>query len=529
MITDNIVERRRYNLLKALQETDPQCQILQDEIAPIEEAYNWEWRDPLLPSLVIGQPLAVTGDPFTLSSLRDFAAEELVNRLVGSRGQHQPEEFVPALGSVQEAARRDFEWGNGIALELERREHWSEPVWKDIISGWSDSDLQLEQYREMLTWFSKNGVYRYHAGTIAESLHKLVRNGGKPFAPDLIDEAEQVALPLWEHLPCDERLPVQWWHEAAFSHHQIGYLARFWLDATAIRTQTSMGTTFSPDCIKGLEKIVGDGSLKGDIGAAVLTGQTHFLSWVHRSWTEETIQPMFTCGGNRERAAWGGLVEAQNITRQVAQVLGPIFQQKFSELTEHPANEFPAKRLFAKAYTELLCHYAPEPREWLKETIDRSTTHTAALIAEGIEGRLRGSDPEQQRDWWSRWMRQYWKDRNMGSPRRTSTAEGTYMVSWTPHLAEVFAEAVELAKATPWEGPTTDLFIQLQSSSAISRYPDLVADLLMDWREKSGVSIIWGDALEVLDKIEGAAPSPHTFEHISDMKAQIEAIIQTSQ
>ena len=402
-------------------------------------------------------------------------------------------------------------------------------MWRDIISGWSSGDLQLEQYREMLTWFSKSGVYTYHAGTIAESLHKLVRNGGKPYAPDLIDEAEQVALPLWEHLPCDERMPVQGWHEAAFSLYQIGYLARFWLDATAIRTQTSMGTTFSPDCIKGLEKIVADGSLKGDLGAAVLAGQTHFLLWAHQQWTEEVIQPMFTCGGNRERAAWGGLIEGQNITRKVAQILGPTFQRKFSELTEHPANEFPAKRLFAKAYTELLCHYAPEPGEWLKETVGRSTTDTAALIAQGIEGRLSGSDPEQQRDWWSRWMRQYWKDRNMGSPRPTSTAEGTHMVSWTPHLAEVFAEAVELAKETPWEGPTTELFIQLQRSSAVSQYPDLVADLLMDWREKSGVSIIWGNALEVLDKIEEAASSPHTIEHMSDMKAQIKAIIQSSQ
>lgn len=529
MMTDNIVERRRYDLLKALQETDPQCQILKDEIAPIEEAHNWEWRDPLLPSVTFGQPSVVPDDPFTPSRVMGYTAEDLVSQLIQSQRQHQPIELVPPLGSVQEAARRDFEWGNGIALELARGQHWAEPVWRDIISGWSNGDLQLKQYREMLTWFSKSGIYTYHAGTIAESLHKLVRNGGKSYAPDLIDKAEQVALPLWEHLPCDDRVPIQWWHEAAFFHHQIGYLARFWLDATAIRTQASMGTSFSPNCIKGLEKIVGDGSLRGDIGSAVLAGQTHYLLSVHQPWTEEIIQPMFTCGGNRETAVWGGLIEAQNITRRVAHLLGPTFQQKFCELTEHPANEFPAKRFFAKAYAELLCHYAPEPGEWLKETIGRCTTHTAALIAQGIEGRLRWSDPEQQKDWWSRWMRQYWKDRNMGSPRRTSTTEGTHMVSWTPHLAEVFAEAVELAKETPWEGPTTELFIQLQNSSAVSKYPDLMADLLMDWREKSGVSIIWGNALEVLDKIEEAEPSPHTIEQISDMKVQIEAIIRSYQ
>ena len=529
MTTDNIVERRRYDLLKALQETDPQCQVLNNEIAPIEEAHNWNWRDPLLPNLIIGEPMVATGDPFTPGTLRDITAEAFVGQLIQSQRQNQPEELIPALRSVQEVTRQDFEWGNGVAQELERRQQWSEPVWKDIISGWSNGHLQVEQYREMITWFSKSGVYTHHAGTVAESLHGMARNGGKPYALDLIDEAEQVALPLWDHLQCDDQTPAQGWHEAAFSNFQIGYLTRFWLDATAIRARTSTGATFSPACITGLNQIVADDSLRGDIGAAVLAGQTDFLLQFQQPWTEAKLQPMFTCGGNRERAAWGGLIETQNITRQVAQVLGPTFQQKFSELAEQSTNELHTKRLFANAYTRLLCHYAPEPREWLQETIRRTTTHTAALIAQGIESRLREADPEQQRDWWERWIRQYWKDRNMGSPKHTSMAEGTYMVSWTPHLTELFPEAVQLAKETPWEGPTTQLFIQLQRSNAVSKYPDLVADLLMDWREKSGVSIIWGTALEVLDKIEEAEPSALTIEHTSDMKAQIEAIIQSSQ
>ena len=276
MTTDNIVERRRYNILKALQETDPNCQILNNEIAPIEEAHSWEKRDPLLPGVIIGQAVAVTGDPFTPSTLKNTTAENFLRQLIQSRRQNQPEELMPALWSVQEVTRQDFEWGNGVAQELERRQEWSEPVWKDIISGWSNSDLQAEQYREMMTWFSKRDVYRHHAGMIAESLHGMVRNGGRPHAPLLIDEAEQVALPLWDHLQCDESMPVHGWHEAAFSYFQIGYLTRFWLDATMVRAQSSIGTTFSPACTTGLNQIIADNSLKGDIGTAVLAGQADF-------------------------------------------------------------------------------------------------------------------------------------------------------------------------------------------------------------------------------------------------------------
>ena len=194
---------------------------------------------------------------------------------------------------------------------------------------------------------------------------------------NIIDEAEQVALPLWDYLRCDKQMPVQGWHEAAFNFYQVGYLARFWLDATAIRAQTTSGAMFSPTCIRALNQIIADYSLKGDLGTAILAGQTDFLLQIQQPWIETTFQPAFTRGGNREKAAWGGLVETQNITLRVAQVLGKTLQEKFTELIEQPSNEPRAKQLFASAYTKFLCQYAPEPRGWLKDTISKISTDTA--------------------------------------------------------------------------------------------------------------------------------------------------------
>ena len=527
MTTQNAAERRRYNLLKALQETAPECQILKDEIVPIEESHNWEWTNPLLPGVMISHPIVSSGDPFTPRPLKETAAEQLVSWLMESNRQAQPEALIPGLSSVQEATRQDFQWGDGIAQELARRKQWSEPVWKDIILGWRVADLQEEQYRKVLEWFSMRDVYTHHAGDIAESLHALTRNGGRNYAANLIDEAEQVALPLWDHIRCDEQMPVQGWHEAAFNFYQIGYLARFWLDATAVRSRSSERATFSHICMTGLNQIITDDSLKGDLGVAILAGQADFLLQIDPPWTAETLRPVFTCGGNRESAAWGGLVETQNITKPLAQMLGPIFQRKFPELVEHPLNELSAKRLFANTYTKLLCHYAAEPRGWLKETIKSSNEETAELIAEAMESRLRETDTDQQKDWWQRWIRDYWEDRNMGSPMPIRPAEGTHMVAWVPYLTEQFAEAVALAKNTSWEGPNIQLFVELTRSGAVSRYPDIAADLLMDWSEKSGVSITWGTALPVLNKIEEAHPSEQTVSRLLGLKAQIEAIIES--
>ena len=529
MTTQNTTERRRYNLLKALQETAPECEILKDEIAPIEETNNWEWRNPLLPGLMISEAMVISSDPFTPDSLKETAADEVVSWLMKSDRQALREEVIPGLWSVQEMTRQNPQWGDGIARELARQQQWSEPVWKDIISGWRTADLQEEQYRKVLEWFSIPDVYTHHAGDIAESLHALTRNGGKSYAINLIDEAEQVALPLWDHIRCEDKMPVQGWHEAALNFYQMGYLTTFWLGATAVRTQTAQGERFSPTCMLGLNQIVADDSLKGDLGAAILAGQAEFLWHVDQSWAEETIQPMFTCGGNRESAAWGGLVEAQNITPKVAQVLGPTFQAKFSALVEQPNSELITKRLFADAYTKILCHYAAEPREWLKETVKNSSNETAELVAEAMKNRIRETDAEQQKDWWEHWVREYWQDRNMGSPKPISPAEGTHMVGWVPHLTEFFAEAVTLAKATPWKGPDISLFIEIKRSSAVSKYPGLTTDLLMSWSERSGITTEWGSALEVLSKLEEANPSEQTAKQILDLKTRITQLLKSVQ
>ena len=528
MTSPNATERRRYNLLKALQDTAPECQILKDEIAPMEEAHSWEWTDPLLPGLIIGEATVVSGDPFTPDSLKETAAEQLVKWLTESNRLAQPEELIPGLWSVQETTRRDPQWGDGIARELARQRQWSEPVWKDIISGWRVADLQEEQHRKVLEWFSRPDVYTHHAGDIAESLHALTRNGGKNYAINLIDEAERVALPLWEQIRCGAKMPDEGWHEAAFKY-QTGHLAMFWLEATSVRARTSRRERFSPTCMRGLTQIIADDSPKADLGVAMLAGQAGFLWHVDQQWAEETIQPMFTCGGNRESAVWGGLVEAQNFTPQLAQVLGPTFQDKFSELVEQPSNEPRAKRLYADAYMKMLCHYAAEPREWLKETVKNSNEETSILIAEAMKNRLRETDTEQQKYWWERWVREYWKDRNMGSPKPISPSEGYHMVGWVPHLTEQFAEAVALAKATPWEGLEIPLFVERNRSSAVSKYPDIAADLLMDWSEKSVVSTTWGAAIEVLDKIEEATPSEQTAKRMLDLKTRIAAVIKSFQ
>ena len=528
MTADNTLQRRRYNLLKALQENDPDSEILKDAIAPIEETPNWDRDHPLPSGAIAANIAALSGDPFTPGALKETTAEEFVARLVESQRQSRPAELVPALLSVQELTRQDFDWGHGIARELARRGQWSEPVWKDIISGWSSADLEERQCRTMLEWFSNQDVFTNHAGDVAESLHRLVRNGGRPYAVGLIDEAEQAALPLWQHIRCDEQMPVSGWHDAAFNFCNVGYLTRFWLDATEIRTRTSPQPTFSSTCMRGLNQIIEDGSLKGDLGTAVLAGQADFLLQMQQPWTELFFQPVFNRGGSRERAAWGGLVETQNITPGVARALGETLQEKFTELIGEPVNNTRQRELFAGTYTKFLCYYAPEPGQWLKATIDRSSTDVTVLLAQALENRLKEADPEQHQDWWRRWMRDYWTDRNIGLPKPISPEEGTQIAAWTAHLTESFAEAVDLAKRTPWSGPPPGLFQAMVRSGAASKHPDLAADLLTCWSEKSEISATWATALEVLDTIEQAQPGERAIEETAHLRVLINDQISVS-
>ena len=520
----NIIDRRNYNLLKALQNRSPHCQVLKDEIAPIEEAHSWEWQDPLLAGLVFGETMIWHEDPFTTAYLRETAPAEIVDRLLECNREAQPRELIQGLHSVQEATQEKFQRGYAIAEELARRGQWSEPVWRDIIAGWRYSDLNVNQWQTALGWFSSKDVYKRHAGEIAESLQTLTRNGGKVYAGAIIEQAEKAALPLWKYLRCDESPLDDGWHDAAFNRYQVGYLARFWMEATAIRNKVPETAGFSATCLAGLRQIINDNSLKGGLGIAVLSGQTDFLYQIDRHWSDEEFRPIFDSGGIRERAALGGLVEAQNITRSVAQEVGPDFHQKFTDLVERSDAGNRTKRLLTEAYTKLLCHYAPQPAQWLRETITRCDVETATLIAESMKSRLREADAEQRRYWWTQWMRQYWHDRKMGAPKPIDPAEGLHFIGWIAQLPEVFQEAAALAKSTPWNGPDDEFFIAFERSEAVDNDPNLTADLMMEWSNRLGITSEWASAHGILTKIVAAGITEEREKQITGLKERIRSV-----
>ena len=98
-----------------------------------------------------------------------------------------------------------------------------------------------------------------------------------------------------------------------------------------------------------------------------------------------------------------------------------------------------------------------------------------------MEYLLRGLDEARQKEWWQRWLRQYWENRVSGAPVPLEPVEVQGMLDWLPHLPAVFPEAVALAVCMPkakLEYPHM-LVYALKDSPLVEQYPNAIAQLII--------------------------------------------------
>jgi hypothetical protein len=97
-----------------------------------------------------------------------------------------------------------------------------------------------------------------------------------------------------------------------------------------------------------------------------------------------------------------------------------------------------------------------------------------------MEYLLRGLDEARQKEWWQRWLRQYWENRVSGLPVPLEPVEVKHMLDWLPHLPATFPEAVMLAIRMPkTRFEYSHLAYELKDSPLVEQYPDAMAQLII--------------------------------------------------
>ena len=114
-------------------------------------------------------------------------------------------------------------------------------LWRAVLRGLRDNALTAYEWRELLIFGGRPELQANDGAGIAELLFELVKDGGKPFALKLLDQANDVAFSTWQALETDDAGQQERdWLSAAINR-PAGVVVEYWLASRVLLMQGKSG------------------------------------------------------------------------------------------------------------------------------------------------------------------------------------------------------------------------------------------------------------------------------------------------
>lgn len=476
--------RSHFDWLSWLLQTKPDCPLVEAALAPIKAEYP-DWRSSNHPDFThwvgsIGWVGSLS--PWSVDQLLTKEPREQVEDLLtfkGSRFDGPDRDGLIAV--IREACKQQFSWAFALAEVLAERSLWSSDLWPAIIRGWQEAELSVGDWRVVLATAAKPELHAAHAYDVANLLYAIVRDGGKPFALDLLQQANAVALPVWQALEPNERDEnIDDWMSRAINR-PAGVIVEFWIIGLSLlmHGKSGLDRTLPDNYRQWFTMVVQDPTSKGGLGRSLFASQTAFLFGLDEAWTRQHIVPLFSDADRQKFGqAWDGFLVGGRLYPALVDALMPAFIAALARLDA----DFPdRRRRFIEFYTALAVFHVADPTQQLLPALFRhGSAEDRISFASHLGYFLRQMQPTAKQELWDRWLLHYWQERQQAVPAALDEAEIRKMLEWLPHLGDSFPVAVLLAVRSPTiRIRHSHLLFELRENDLVTRYPTETAELLI--------------------------------------------------
>lgn len=476
--------RSHFDWLSWLLTAKPDCTLADSALAPIKAQYP-EWLPSDHPDLThwAGSADWVGSEsPWSVDQILSRDPRDQLDDLLNFKGNtFEGPSREGLLSNVREGCKQKASWAFVLAQVLNERNLWASDLWPSLIRGLQESDLSAVGWRELLTVASNPELQAAHAYDIANLLYALVRDGGEPFALDLIEQANAVAFPFWQALEANAQdEDIDDWLSRAINR-PAGVIVEFWINSLSLlmRARTGPERVMPESYRQWFTLVAQDATSKGGMGRSLLASQTAFLFSLDETWTREHVIPLFSDPDRRRFAqAWDGYLVWGRLNPELVDAMLPAF---LAAMQRHTADIHDRRRRFIKLYTALAVFHVPDPSQYLLPTLfQHGSLEDRIAFASQIGFFLRQMSPATKQQLWGGWFRSYWHDRLQGVLAALDESEVLKMLEWLPHLGELFPAAVALAIRSPRiRIEHSHVLFELRKSDLVTHYPTEAAELLI--------------------------------------------------
>lgn len=483
-----LTTRAHFDWLYWLLRAKPDCTLAGAAMAPIKAQYpDWQPKDH--PDLTHWSGTAEWGgyeSPWSVEQLLSRAPSEQLDDLLIFKGTSPNRRFEgPSrdglLAKVREACKQKAEWGFALAQALVGRALRSSDLWPALLRGLQESNLTTSGWRDLLTLASNPTLHSEHAYDIANFLYDLVKNGGKPFAADLLELANTIAMPIWQAVGAnaEDEDSVDWLSLAI--NRPAGVIVDFWIHGLSLQMHGKTGPerVMPENYRQWFTLVVQDESSKGGMGRCLLASQAAFLFGLDEAWTRQHIIPLFN-DSNRQKLtqAWDGFLARGRLYPALVEELLPAF---LAVLPRYTTDLHDRQGRFIEFYTALAVFHVSDPMKQLLPTLfQRVSLEDRVKFASHIGYFLQQMKQAAKQQLWNSWLHDYWQNRLQGVLAALDETEIRTMLEWLPHLGDAFPNAVALAAIFPTiRIEHSHVLFELRESDLVTRFPTETAELLI--------------------------------------------------
>jgi hypothetical protein len=476
--------RSHFDWLSWLLQAKPDCALAGAALAPIKVQYpEWLLSDhPDLTHWTGSADWVGSESPWSLEQLLAREPPEQLDDLLNFKGNRfDGPSRDGLLTNVREACKQKAIWAFALAQALAERALWPSDLWPALIRGLQESDLTMDSWHELLTMASKPALQSTHAYDIANLIYSLVRDGGKPFALDLLDQANTIALPTWQALDANAQdQDIDDWLSRAINR-PAGVIVEFWINGLSllVRGKTGAERVMPEKYRDWFTLVVEDATSKGGMGRSLLASQTAFLFGLDEEWSRRHVIPLFGDPDRQKFAqAWDGFLVGGRLYPALVDALLPAFIAAMPRLA---ADLDDRRRRFIEFYTTLAAFHVSDPTQHLLPALfEHGSLEDRTAFASHLGYFLRQMQQPAKQQLWDGWLNRYWQDRLQGVLAALGEAECRAMLEWLPHLGDAYPDAVALAVRFPRiRIEHSGVLFELRDSELVTRFPAETAELLV--------------------------------------------------
>ena len=476
--------RSHFDWLSWLLQAKHDCAFADEALAPIKEQYP-DWRPSDHPDLThwTGSADWVGYEsPWSVEQLLAREPAEQLEDLLNFKGnQFDGPSRDGLLVNVREACKQRASWAFTLAQALTGRALWPSDLWPALIRGLQECDLTMDGWRDLLIIASNPALQTAHADDIANLLYALVRDGGKPFALDLLEQANSIALPVWHAFEASAQDDdVKDWLSRAISRPD-GVIVEFWINGLSLllHGKAAPDRVIPDNYRQWFTLVVQDATSKGGMGRCLLASQTAFLFGLNEAWTGQHVIPLFSDPDRQKFAqAWDGFLMWGRLYPALVEALMPAF---LAALPRYAKDLHDRRQRFVELYTALVVFNVSDPtQKLLPAFFQHGSLEDRIAFASHLGYFLRQMQQIAKQQLWDDWLCRYWQDRLQGVLAALDAAEIREMLGWLPHLGDTFPDAVALAvRFPPIRIEHSHVLFNLRKSELVTRFPAETVELLI--------------------------------------------------